>query len=138
MKHSLRIMAFLILFLLMGLVAVALAGCTKADRVSHNVSEEADNFKVFRRVVVVNTVSDKILFELDGYFSLYVDAEEDQLEVTVNTGRGEYKKHFIGLGKMVAYTVEDLSGAEVDPYHYELHYLPEGNVQPFTFRGVDE
>lgn len=42
--------------------------------------------------------------------------------------------HFIGLGTMVAYTVEDLQGAEVDPYHYEIHYLPEGNVINFKFK----
>ena len=115
--------------------AVMLAsGCTEADKVSQNISQEADNFNVFRRVVVVNTMTDKILFELDGYFSLNVDSEEDQLEITCEIDDGVYKKHFIGLGRNVAYTVEDLSGAIVDPYHYEMHYLPEGNVVNFKFK----
>lgn len=114
-------------------VLVVFVGCTEAERVSYNVSEEADNFNIFRRVVVVNVMSDKILFELDGYFSLEVDEVENQLEITCEVGDGSYKKHFIGLSDMVAYTVEDLSGAKVDKYHYEMHYLPEGNVVDFKF-----
>lgn len=51
--------------------------------------------------------------------------------------RNKYTKHFIGLNEWVIYTVEDLSGAEVDPYHYEIHYLPEGNVIDFKFRESD-
>lgn len=116
------------------IITATLAGCTESERVSYNISEEADNFNVFRRVVVVNTVSDKILFELDGYFSIKVDNEDKQLEITCETDEGVYKKHFIGLSKMVAYTIEDLSGADVDKYHYEIHYLPEGNVTAFEFK----
>lgn len=115
-----------------------MTGCTEAERVSYNVSEEADNFKVFRRVTVINARSDELVLELDGYFSIKVDNDDHQLEVTCCTGPGKYTKHFIGLNEWVIYTVEDLSGADVDPYHYEIHYLPEGNVVNFTFRGVDE
>lgn len=118
-------------------IACVFAGCTEAERVSYNISEEADNFKVFRRVVVVNVMSDKILFELDGFFSIKVDTAENQLEITCQTDANTFSKHFIGLSEMVSYTVEDLKGANVDPYHYEIHYLPEGNVVNFTFKGVD-
>ena len=31
---------------------------------------------------------------------------------------------------MTAYTVEDISGADVTPYHYEINILPE-MIQPF-------
>ena len=109
-------------------------GCTEANKVGYNISEEADNFNVFRRVVVVNTMTDKILFELDGYFSITSDNVDKQLEIICQTGPKTFQKHFIGLGTMVAYTVEDLQGAEVDPYHYEIHYLPEGNVINFKFK----
>lgn len=112
----------------------ALSGCTSADRVSYNISEEADNFKVFRRVTVINARSDELILELDGYFSIKVDREDCQLEITYQTGPNTYTKHFIGLNEWVIYTVEDLSGAVVDPYHYEIHYLPEGNVINFTFK----
>lgn len=128
----------LLSLLLAGTIAVSiLTGCTEAERVSKNLKQEADNFNLFRRVVVVNVMSDKILFELDGYFSINVDEDENQLEITCEVGNGVYKKHFIGLSEMVTYTVEDLSGAVVDKYHYEIHYLPEGNVIDFKFKESD-
>lgn len=113
-----------------------LAGCTEATRVSSNISDEADNFKVFRRLTVINARSDELILELDGFFSIRVDGMDSQLEVVCSVGEGKYTKHFIGLNDWVVYTVEDLSGAKVDPYHYEIHYLPEGNVVPYKFRGV--
>ena len=116
------------------ILAVALTGCTEAEKVSYNISEEADNFNVFRRVTVINARSDELILEMDGYFSIHVDNEDQQLEITCQTGEGAYAKHFVGLNEWVIYTVEDLKGAEVDPYHYEIHYLPEGNVVNFKFR----
>ena len=42
-----------------------------------------------------------------------------------------YKKHFLYINKeWTAYTVEDISGADVTPYHYEINILPE-MIQPF-------
>ena len=116
------------------MIACTMVSCTEAERVSYNISEEADNFNVFRRLVVMNMRSDKIIFEFDGYFSIYVDSTDNQLEVTCETAEGKYKKHFIGLNDWVAYTVEDINGADVDKYHYEVHYLPEGNVVNFRFK----
>lgn len=39
-------------------------GCTEANKVSENVSKEADNFNVLRRFAVINTRTDKVEFEL--------------------------------------------------------------------------
>ena len=50
-------------------------GCTEAEKVSHNVSQEADNFNVIRRLTVINTRTDKPEFELIGQFSITVDVE---------------------------------------------------------------
>lgn len=75
---------------------------------------------------------------MDGYISIRVDNGDSQLEITCRTGPNNYKKHFIGLNEWVTYTIEDLSGADVDPYHYEVRYLPEGNVISFKFKGVDD
>ena len=129
-----RAMLTVILFCAVGLIAFLLTGCTEAERVSYNVSEEADNFNVFRRVTVINARSDELILEMDGYFSIRVDNGDNQLEITCRTGEDTYAKHFVGLNGWVIYTVEDLSGAVVDPFHYEIHYLPEGNVVDFRFR----
>ena len=113
-----------------------LISCNEAERVSRNVSQEADNFNVIRRLTVLNARSDKPMFELVSAFSLKVDSQDNQLEVTCEVGKGKYKKHFIGLNEYTMYVVEDVSGAEVDKYHYEVNFLPEAIV-PVTFTNKD-
>ncbi|GHU35498.1 hypothetical protein FACS1894105_04340 [Clostridia bacterium] len=98
---------------------------TKADTVSQNISNEADNFNVTRRLTVLNARSDKPVFELIGVFSLQVDKNDSQLELTCKTGASDYKKHFVGLNEWTIYVVEDLSGASVDEYRYEVNFFPE-------------
>lgn len=48
-------------FIVVALFAVMLCGCREADRVSYNVSKQADNFNVMRRITVFNTRTDKCL-----------------------------------------------------------------------------
>lgn len=116
----------------MAISAMVLTGCAEADKVSHNVSQEADNFNVIRRLTVLNARTDKPMFELVAAFSLYVDSSDNQLEIICETGPGEYKKHFVGLNEWTMYVVEDISGASVDRYHYEVNFLPE-MIVPITF-----
>lgn len=104
---------------------IAMAGCTEADKVSSNVSQEADNFNVIRRLTVLNARTDKPMFELVGAFSSKVDDGDNQLEITVETGKGEYKKHFVALNEWTMYVIEDIGGAKVDKYRYEVNFLPE-------------
>ena len=44
------------------------------------------------------------------------------------TGKNEYKKHFIGLNDEVMYVIEDVGGAQVNKYRYEVNFLPESIV----------
>lgn len=119
------------------LVAVAcLTGCTQADKVSQNVSQQADNFNVVRRLTVINARSDKPVFELVAAFSIQVDSDENQLEVICEVGDGKYKKHFIGLNDWTIYVVEDVGGADVSKYHYEVNFLPE-MIKPITITNED-
>ncbi|MBS6715319.1 MAG: hypothetical protein KH231_07635 [Dialister sp.] len=90
-----------------------------------NVKRDAENFNVTRRITVINSRSDKVILELIGNSSIYVDAEDNQLEVTSEIAEGQYKIDYINLNDWTTYVVEDLSGANVDKYHYELNYLPE-------------
>lgn len=118
-------------------IMMAFSGCTEASRVSSNLSHEAENFNVIRRLTVMNARSDNIMFELEAAFSIEVDGADDQLEVTCEVGDGVYKKHFIGLNEWTLYVVEDVSGAEVDKYHYVVNYLPEGNIIPIEIEEND-
>lgn len=60
---------------------------------------------------------------MEGTFALSTSSR-DELEVTVQTGENEFKRHFISLPDEVAYVMEDISGADVDKYHYEINFLP--------------
>lgn len=115
---------------------LAMTGCTESEKVSYNVSKEADNFNVIRRLTVINARSDKPVFELIGAFSIEVDNEDNQLEIICETGENEYKKHFVSLNEWTIYVVEDVGGADVDPYRYEVNFLPE-SILPVTVTAND-
>lgn len=111
-------------------MAFSLAGCRQAERVSYNISKEADNFNVIRRLSVINARTDKPVFELIAAFSVSNNSN-DELGVTCQTGPNEYKKHLVYLNEWTLYVIEDVSGASVDPYHYEINFLPE-MIQPIA------
>lgn len=104
------------------------AGCTEADQVRHNLSQEADNFNIYRKLTVFNIRTDTVLFQMEGTFALSTSKREE-LEVTVQTGENEFKRHFVSLPDEVAYVMEDISGADVDKYHYEINFLPEWGLR---------
>lgn len=106
------------------LAIVALTGCGReSERVSYNIAQEADNFNVLRRVVVINTRTDKAEFECIGRLAVEVGSE--RLDVIVETDDNKYRKHIINLTGNNMYIVEDLGKAEVNKYKYEINYLPE-------------
>lgn len=119
------------------LAAVSLAACANdLETVSHNLSQDADNFKVHRRVVFFNGITDKYLLSIEGYCS--ITDEGNQLEVTCKVGESTYKKHFLGLSDNVSYFVEQLEPIESDPYHYKVVFKPETivpDVEPHTSDG---
>lgn len=107
------------------LICTSFTGCsTQANRVNYNITAEAENFNVYRRVTVINCIKGDTLFSMEGRMNINADTEDNQLEIIVEIADGEYKKHFIGLSDNVTYTVEDISGSEVDKYHYEINYNP--------------
>mgnify|MGYP001240446797 CR=1 FL=1 len=125
-------------FIAAAMVAVSmmgLAACTQAERASYNSSKDADNFKVDRRLVVINTISGEPTLELTGRFSIHEDRSEglNQLEITAKLEDGSVKKHLVGLPPTVAYTVEDVHGSDVSTSRYQISYLPE-SIIPVTFK----
>ncbi len=101
-----------------------LVGCTQADRVSHNLSQEADNFNVLRRLTVINQRTDTILFQMTGNFSIEKEDDGD-LAVIGENDDGTYYKHFVYLSSEVTYVVEDLGKTEVSKHRYEINFNPK-------------
>ena len=122
------------ILLLLSFLTILLASCTEAGKVSHNISKEADNFNVVRRVAVINTRTDKVEFEVIGRISIYDNTSSKEststLTVVVETDKDKYKKHIVKLTNWNMYVVEDLEGAAVDQYKYEINYMPE-SILPF-------
>ena len=106
------------------LLFIAYCGCREADRVSYNISKEADNFNIVRRITVFNIRTDTVLMQMTGKFSLQNNSTSE-LEVVCEVEKGTYQKHFVYLNEYTMYIVEDLSGAQVSPYAYELEFLPQ-------------
>jgi len=116
----------LIIIAMLGLT-IGLNGCDdrQADRVSYNLSQEADNFNVTRKITVINCIVGDVIFQMTGRISIKADRQDNQLEVTVEASKGLYQKHFIGLSDNVTYVVEDLGVTNVDEYRYELNFNPK-------------
>lgn len=104
-----------------------LTGCfnTDAETASYNVSKEADQFRVKRRIVFVNLRSDTYLFTITGNCSIDTDSVDNQLEVICKVGDDKYQKHFLYLSAETTYTVEQLEYSEVSKYDYEIIFKPE-------------
>ena len=105
--------------------ALSLGACSAADTASRNISYDSDNFKVMRRAVFVNGITDKYLLSIEGLCSITKDKEDLQLEVTCKTGEGEFKKHYLGISDNVTYFVEQMDSSSVDTFHYKVAFRPE-------------
>lgn len=116
-------------------IVISMSGCRQVDRAKYNVQKEADNFNVERRLTVINARTDKPILEIIGYFSLSNNST-NELEITLETDKNVYKVDYVYLNEWTIYTVEDISGAHVDPYHYEINFLPE-MIQPITMTSND-
>lgn len=114
----------------LGLITTAtlLTGCDSprpADVTSQNLSNDADNFKIPRRIVFFNGITDKYLLTIEGKCSINPDSAGKKLDVICKTGEDQYKKHFLGLSDNVSYFVEQLEPATESSYNYKVIFRPE-------------
>lgn len=113
------------LFLSLIMVLTLSACATQAERVSYNLSQQADNFNNIRQVTVINCLQGDVLFQMTGKLSITADTSDNQLEIVVEDEYGNYKKHFIGLSDNVTYVVEDITAGDVSNYKYTLNFNPK-------------
>lgn len=112
-------------------------GCaTEAQRVSYNLSQEADNFNDVRQITVINCLQGDVLFQMTGKMSITADVSDNQLEIVVEDENGKYKKHFIGLSDNVTYVVEDITTADVSSHQYTLNFNPKMWI-PIDVKTID-
>ena len=115
------------------MVLFAAAGCSEADKVNHNISQQAEYFQTERRVTVWNARTDNVIMYIEGYINISNNST-NELVVTAKVGADSYKKNYVYLNDYTMYVVEDINGTHTDPYHYKLYFntnvLPEVELKP--------
>jgi len=131
-KYVCTVVAIALILIVM---MVILVGCRQADKVSRNLSLEADNFNVARKLTVINQRTDTILFQMTGNFSIQKEDDGD-LAVIGENEDGTYYKHFIYLSSEISYIVEDLGKTGVNKHKYSINFNPKMLV-PVEVKTVD-
>lgn len=118
---------------LAGLMLFGLGACTEhdSDVVSENLSTEADQFRVMRRVVFYNGITEQYMLEITGLCALGNHDGPNELTVVCKTGPDEYKKHFLGLSDNVTYFVEQLEPVGVSRFRYQVVFKPSTIIPDF-------
>lgn len=115
------------------MILFAAAGCSEADKVNQNISQQAKYFQSERRVTVWNARTDNVIMYIEGYINISNNST-DELVVTAKVGEDRYRKNYVYLNDYTLYVVEDISGTHTDPYHYKLYFntnvLPEVELKP--------
>ena len=130
-----------LLFICMVMIAsVILTGCemisgNSANTVKYNISKEADEFKVKRRITFVNLRDGQYLFQMTGNCSVKGGASSSngELEVICRIGDDKYQKHMLYIANETTYVVEQLEYSDVSRYDYEIVFRPEA-IAPITIK----
>lgn len=105
------------------MTVLSLSGCaTDADVVSRNISTEAGMFKIDRRIIFYNSITNTYILTIEGKCQV---EHAEKLAVTCKTGDDSYKKHYLGLSDNVTYFSEQLEPVSVSAYHYKVVFKPE-------------
>lgn len=110
--------------------AASLAGCsTDADVASRNLSQDADQFKIPRRVVFLNGITDKYILSIEGNCS--IQPSPGQVDVICKLPNGMFIKHSEGLSNNVTWFSQQMTGVDVSTLQYKVVFKPESLVPDF-------
>lgn len=115
------------------LFGVTACGGSDAKTVSDNISKEADQFNVQRKIVVLNTRTDKFMFYAEGKCS--VERDNGWLLAICRHAENDYKKHLIGPATDAFPLVQQIDGVDVSRYHTVIVMRPEGLIPDIQLRG---
>lgn len=108
---------------------LGVSGCTReSERVSFNLSREADSFNVYRRIVFFNGITDSYLLKIEGYCAVLTESGAENLTGTISvvckSDNGRYVKHFLGVSDNVTYFSEQILDASVSDSRYSVVIRP--------------
>ena len=123
------VIAIAVLMLVGGSAVITGCGGSNADTVSDNLSKEAEKFNVQRSILIVNNITDKVLFEVEGRCS--IERNGIELIAICKHSKSDYRKHFLGLADNVSYVVVQPDGIDVSEYRTKIIFRPEAIVPDF-------
>lgn len=113
----------ILILIVVFITACLIQSCgSSADVVSNNLSVEAGEFKIARRIVFYNGITDSYILVIEGRCQI---DHAQKLSVTCKTSDTTYKKHYLGLSDNVTYFAEQLESAGVDDYRYKVNFRPQ-------------
>lgn len=111
---------------------LALASCERdADVASRNLSTDAANFKIARRIVFYNGITDKYILEIQGLCA--VEENGKRLSVTCKVDN-KFKKHMLGTSDNVTWFAEQLDAANVSTQLYRVIFKPSTIIPDIELR----
>lgn len=128
-------------FAIAGVTVAGLSACTTdADTASYNLSQEAEQFNVNRRITVQTGFSNEVALQVEGRCSLE-SADSflaGALEVTCKVGPNQYAKHFVVKGDNDIVTVQQLETTDVSVYHHKVLIKPENLLPEFDYEAGEQ
>jgi hypothetical protein len=105
-----------------------LSGCSgmgtpEAEDVNKNLTQDADNFKIFRKVSLLNTRTNAEMVRVEGRCSVEVN---DALSATVlcKTDDGKYVRHGMTRSTDTVMVWEQLEASDTSASHYQFTLRP--------------
>ena len=118
---------FLALVLAAIIAVFALAACsTKADTVNHNLDKDAESFKVFRKIIFYNGITDKQMLEIQGFCSIEYGGRK--IDVTCKEGE-QYYRNTLTRSNNSFILSQQLQNSDVSDTRYKFIVRP-GSLIP--------
>ena len=120
----------IILLIILGVMILGITGCDSATTVSTNLSKEADEFHIKRRITFINLRTGEYLFQATGNCSVKggTSGSNDELELICRIGEDKYQKHMLYIANETTYVVEQLEYNDVSRYDYEFIFRPKAII----------
>lgn len=117
--------------------ALLIGACTsEADKANANLSKEAERFRVERRIVAINGITDSVLFTVQGYCSYEVPGD-GTFEAICKVGPNKVERTTLYLSDNVTFVSTQLAPAEVSFYRPKVIFRPQSIVPDFDMATGD-
>jgi hypothetical protein len=121
--------------ILAALACLVLTACANdATVVSYNISQDAQNFKIVRRIVFYNGITNDYILSVEGLCSIDDEAGNKKIGVTCKVAEGNYKKHYLHISDNVTYFSEQMEAGNASTSRYKVTFKPSVIIPDIVVR----